>query len=57
METQTDSEAQYQKLVFRVPVELHEQIKAAADDDDRSMASWIRRVLEDRLNGTREIQT
>ena len=34
-----------QKLVFTVPVELHEAVKQAAEAEERSMASWIRRAI------------
>ena len=39
-----------QKLNFDVPVELHERIKAQADQEERSMASWIRLALQDQLD-------
>ena len=46
MQTQDATEQEQRKLVFRVPASLHEQIQEHAEAEDRSMASWIRRVLE-----------
>lgn len=42
----TTAEKSEQKLVFRVPAELHAAIQERARQEDRSMASWIRRALE-----------
>lgn len=47
MTTRSDTKKESnRKLVFTVPAELHQRISEAADDEDRSMASWIRRALE-----------
>jgi len=37
--------SEQQKLVFTVPAEMHEAIKDAAAEEERSMASWIRRAI------------
>ena len=52
MTTHTDSVTveDDRKLVFRVPADLHERIRQAAEEEDRSMASWIRRALEKALD-------
>lgn len=45
------------KLVFRVPEQLHAAIQERAKDEDRSMASWIRRALEAAIDAGKPAQT
>lgn len=56
---QTHEDTQDRKLVFRVPASLHAAIAQRARDEDRSMASWIRRTLEKAVdsNGQADKQT
>ncbi|WP_250149521.1 YlcI/YnfO family protein [Mycolicibacter acidiphilus] len=36
----------------RLPPELLERVRKAAESDDRSISAWIRRAVEHELSGT-----
>jgi hypothetical protein len=36
----------------RLPPELLERVRKAAEDDDRSISAWIRRAVEHELQGS-----
>lgn len=38
-----------QALVVRLPLEMHEQVKRQADEEERTMAQIVRRALRDYL--------
>lgn len=44
-------------LTLRVPMELHERIKLAAEEDDRSISYIVRRVLKQQFSAERGVKT
>jgi plasmid stability protein len=39
-------------MTIRLPRDLHEAVRAAAAEDQRSIASWVRRALEAAVEST-----
>jgi len=49
MKRKTKKKTEWKAMSLRLPVELYKAVKEAANKDRRSVMSWIRIVIEDRL--------